>query len=73
MDIELPDISGLELIRQLRSDASTKHLPIIVISANLDSERLSHRASPTFTGVQWLQKPQTTQAIIAAVKTALAH
>lgn len=73
MDIELPDISGLELIRQLRSDASTKHLPIIVISANLDSERLSHRASPTFTGVQWLQKPQTTQAIIAAVKTALAQ
>lgn len=72
MDIELPDISGLELIRQLRSDASTKHLPIIVISANLDSESLANRSSPTFSGVQWLQKPQTTQAIISAVKSALA-
>jgi PAS domain S-box-containing protein len=73
MDIELPDINGLELIRQLRSDASTMHLPIIVISANLDSERLANRNSPTFAGVQWLQKPQTTQAIIAAVKAALAN
>ena len=73
MDIELPDISGLELIRQLRSDASTKHLPIVVISANLDSERLANRNSPTFANVQWLQKPQSTQAIIAAVKAALAN
>lgn len=73
MDIELPDINGLELIRQLRSDASTKHLPVVVISANLDSERLANRNSPTFSGVQWLQKPQSTQAIIAAVKAALAN
>jgi len=71
MDIELPDMNGIDLIRQLRSDALTKHLPIIVISANLDAERLSNRKAPMFSGVQWLQKPQSAQAIIGAVKTAL--
>ncbi len=73
MDIELPDMNGIELIRQLRSDASTKNIPIIVISANLDSERLVHRKSVMFAGVQWLQKPQSSAAIIAAVKAAIAH
>ena len=73
MDIQLPDMNGLELIQQLRSDASTKHLPVIVISANLDSERMANRKAAIFAGVQWLQKPQTTASIITAVKTALAH
>ncbi|RYY77000.1 MAG: PAS domain S-box protein [Gammaproteobacteria bacterium] len=71
MDIELPDMSGIELIRQLRSDASTKHIPIIVISANLDSERVANGRSTMFADVQWLQKPQPTAAIIAAIKKAL--
>jgi PAS domain S-box-containing protein len=73
MDIELPDMNGIDLIRQLRSDASTKHLPVIVISANLDSERLANRKAAVFSGVQWLQKPQTTASIIAAVKTAISQ
>ena len=71
MDIELPDMSGIDLIRQLRSDASTKHLPIIVISANLDSDRVANGRTAMFAGVQWLQKPQPTAAIVAAVKKAL--
>ncbi len=71
MDIQLPDMSGIELIRQLRSDASTMHIPIIVISANLDSERVINSRTAMFSDVQWLQKPQPTAAIIAAVKKAL--
>jgi len=71
MDIELPDMSGIELIRQLRSDASTKQIPIIVISANLDSERVANGRTAMFADVQWLQKPQPTAAIIAAIKKAL--
>ncbi|GGY81970.1 hypothetical protein GCM10011613_28340 [Cellvibrio zantedeschiae] len=73
MDIELPDMSGLDLIRQLRSDAVTKDIPIIVISANLDAERMSNRRTSMFSGVQWLQKPQSALAIASAVKSALSH
>jgi PAS domain S-box-containing protein len=71
VDLKLPDTDGLQLIRQLRSDASTQRLPIIVISANLDAEEFSSRNDPWFAGIQWLQKPQTAESIIAAVKRAL--
>jgi len=73
MDIELPDMSGIELIKQLRSDGTTKHIPVVVISANLDSERLANRKSSMFANVSWLQKPQSGQSIIDAVKAAIAH
>ena len=33
MDLQLPDIDGLEIIRIVKSDDSTKDLPIFVISA----------------------------------------
>jgi CheY-like chemotaxis protein len=34
MDIHLPGMSGLEALRILRQDASTRHIPVIAVSAN---------------------------------------
>jgi PAS domain S-box-containing protein len=34
MDINLPDISGIEALRILREDPATAHIPVIAISAN---------------------------------------
>ena len=34
MDINLPDISGVEALKILRGDSATKHIPIIALSAN---------------------------------------
>jgi signal transduction histidine kinase len=42
MDINLPGMNGFEALKILRSDAATKHIPVIAISANampLDIER----------------------------------
>ena len=33
MDIQLPDISGLEVIRRLRGDNRSKQIPIIAVTA----------------------------------------
>lgn len=41
LDIGLPGINGKELIGQLRSEDSTKHLPIIIMSGSV-SERDFH-------------------------------
>lgn len=71
LDIELPDMNGIELIKQLRSDAATKNIPIVVISANLDSERLANRNSNMFANVEWLQKPQTGASIVNAIKSVI--
>ena len=42
MDINLPGISGLEVLKILRKDPTTAHIPVIAVSANalpLDIER----------------------------------
>jgi len=34
MDITLPDISGEEATRHLKTDPGTKHIPVIALTAN---------------------------------------
>lgn len=38
MDLSLPKVSGLELIKKIRSNSNHKHIPIIAVSALLSSE-----------------------------------
>ncbi|QQR69330.1 MAG: response regulator [Alphaproteobacteria bacterium] len=33
MDIQLPEVSGLELIGMIKADASIKHIPVITVTA----------------------------------------
>lgn len=35
MDLQLPEIDGLELIKIFKNDPKTKHIPIIVLSAHV--------------------------------------
>ncbi len=34
MDINLPDISGVDVLKILRADLATKHIPVVALSAN---------------------------------------
>jgi CheY-like chemotaxis protein len=34
LDMHLPDISGMELLRHLKSDPATVHIPVVVVSAD---------------------------------------
>ncbi|HUN05645.1 MAG TPA: response regulator [Aggregatilineales bacterium] len=34
MDVNLPDISGLEATGRLKADATTQHIPVIALTAN---------------------------------------
>ena len=33
MDLQLPDISGLEAVRQLKSDETTRRIPVVAVTA----------------------------------------
>lgn len=41
MDVMMPGMNGIELCRQLRSMAHTRHIPIILFSANYDANALN--------------------------------
>ena len=33
MDLQLPDISGLDAVRQLKEDGETRHIPVVAVTA----------------------------------------
>ena len=45
LDVELPDISGLEVIRILKADDRTRHIPVVVITASMPHEEAKIRAA----------------------------
>ena len=51
----MPGISGLELIRKIRSSETHKDIPIIVLSANADTENIAK--AKTLKADSYLKKP----------------
>jgi len=46
LDVMLPDGNGIDICRDLKTDVFTKHIPVIVMSANVRSKELSESVSP---------------------------
>ncbi|WP_113662982.1 response regulator transcription factor [Pedobacter nanyangensis] len=46
LDVMLPDGNGIDICRDLKTDVFTKHIPVIVMSANVHSKKLSESVSP---------------------------
>ncbi len=44
MDLRIPKIGGEEATKLVKSTSTTKHIPIIIFSANLEIEHASERA-----------------------------
>lgn len=65
LDLMLPDISGLEIIRQLRQQPQTEALPIVVVSAKMEEGRLAINGD--FSAIDWLAKPIDEHRLLAVV------
>ncbi len=44
LDIILPDGNGLEICRELKSNQATSHIPVLLMSANLDNKMIAKAA-----------------------------
>ena len=65
LDLRLPSMDGLELLRALRADPATQGVPVIVLSATADdAERAQARASGA---ADYLVKPVGADALLGAV------
>jgi putative two-component system response regulator len=60
LDVMLPDVNGLELCRQLRANAATANVPIIMISAI--APPLTHEAAESGASA-YLSKPISLQSL----------
>ena len=70
LDLMLPGISGLEVIRQIRQRPQTADLPVVVVSAKMEEGRLAINGD--FSGIDWLSKPIHQQHLLRVVERQLA-
>jgi CheY-like chemotaxis protein len=70
MDLSLPGLDGWEATRRLKSDARTKHIPIVVVSGHaLEGSVRSAQAAGCDA---FLRKPCLPNALLAEVRKLLA-
>lgn len=66
LDLNLPRATGLDVLKAVRADARTKHLPIVILTSSTeDADRLAaydHHAN------SYVQKPVDYQAFVAAAR-----
>jgi two-component system response regulator len=55
LDLGLPRVDGLEVLRVFRSNENCKHTPVIVFTASIAPEH--RRAAENYSGVRFIPKP----------------
>ena len=70
LDMQLPDISGLELLRHIKLDDQIASIPVIVVSA--DATPLNMERALTLGAKHYVTKPLDIAAFLALVDEALA-
>ncbi len=65
LDMQLPDISGLELLRHLKADPATATIPVIVVSADATAQQID--AALDAGAVRYLTKPVGVNELLATV------
>jgi two-component system cell cycle response regulator DivK len=69
MDIQLPGISGIEALRQLRADEATAAIPVIAVTASVmeqDRRKITQAGFDAYVG-----KPIALKEFLEAVRAAL--
>jgi two-component system response regulator len=67
LDLNLPKIDGHEVLRRIRADARTKHVPVVVLTASKEEEDIM--SSYTLGANAYVRKPVEFDAFAEAAKT----
>ena len=69
MDMQLPDMSGIEVTQLLKNDASTCNIPVIGVSADAQKATIGKALSVGM--VDYLTKPLKFDALLTAIDKVL--
>lgn len=66
LDLKLPKVDGLEVLRRIRADERTKHLPVVVFTSSFEEEDLIN--SYNLGANSYVQKPVEPESFLEATK-----
>ena len=69
LDIMLPDVSGIEFLRQLRTKSTFDTMPVLILSALIDPDRI--RAALDAGADRYLTKPYIANNLVTVVQEIL--
>ncbi len=69
LDVQMPDIDGIEVCKQLQSDPQTAHIPVIFLTARTDTEDIVRGFEAG--AVDYITKPFFFAELLARVRTHL--
>ena len=71
MHVMMPEIDGLEALRRLKKNETTKAIPVIVITANVTSYEASQRESAVCGAESFLTKPLSPARLLQEIQRLL--
>ena len=66
LDLDLPGMKGLEVLRRIRADARTRYLPVVILTSSKEEEDVLHSYSLGANG--FVRKPLDFGKLVQAVK-----
>jgi CheY-like chemotaxis protein len=69
LDLNLPDMPGEELLQRIKSDPATTAIPVIIISADADQDRIDRLLAAGASG--YLTKPISVRGFLQVIDTLL--
>lgn len=69
LDHQLPDLSGIEVLKQLRADPVTRHIPVVMFSVDAGAD--TRMAALTVGADDFLTKPIDDQTLLARLRNLL--
>jgi DNA-binding response OmpR family regulator len=70
LDLYMPEVSGLDLLRRLKADSQTKAIPIVMFTGS--NETIDVISGISAGAFEYLTKPVDGEALIAKVRSLLA-
>ena len=70
LDIMMPDLDGFEVLRRVKANAATAHIPVVFLTAKTDVDDEAHGLQ--LGAVDYITKPVSPPIVMARVKTHLA-
>lgn len=69
LDLSLPIIDGVEVLRRMKADPTTAHIPVIAFSAHNDGARVDDARAAGCAG--FLQKPASPSTMVKEIRRVL--